>query len=133
MVLYIILGVVVLITFVVLGVLFSTLSKEEQKEEKNTVSITDLGQLKKELSSHVFEQDDSKVIEKGTEIIPVFTPEVSVDPLSSEPQGPLQAPDEVKPPSLEDETYKKRAQELEDELHYFAKKRRAVGGSKAND
>ena len=59
MILFIILGAVVLITFVVLGVLFFLLSKE---------------------------------------------------------QSPLQVPSEVKQTSLEDEVYKKRAKELEDEL-----------------
>ena len=49
MVLFIILGVVVLITFVVLGVLSFLLSQEEQRQK--AVRITDFSQLKEQLSS----------------------------------------------------------------------------------
>jgi len=62
------------------------------------------------MSSQVFEQKDFNVIEKDSEIIPVFTPKVSL---------PTQ---EAVRPSPEDEAYKKRAQELEDELLAISKK-----------
>ena len=110
MVLFIILGVVVLITAVVLGVLFFMLGKEGAQAEQKVVPITDLNQIKSGLSSQLFEQNSSKVIEKGSEIIPVFTPKVSLPTLES-----VQ-------PSAEDEKYKKRAQQLEDELLAIAKK-----------
>ncbi len=97
MVLFIILGVVVLITFVVLGVLFFLLSKEEKKkEEEKAIPVTDLDQLKKDLSSQ--------------------------GPISSTSRSSFQVPSEVKQSSLEDEKYKKRAQELEDELLAISKK-----------
>ena len=55
MVLFIILGAVVLIAFVVLGVLFYMLSKEGQKkEEEKAVPVTDLEQLKKEITHQAF-------------------------------------------------------------------------------
>ena len=75
---FIILGTVVLIAFVVLGALFYMLSKEGQKKEEKVVPITDLEQLKKDFSPHLFEQKDPKVLEKGPEIIPVLTPKVSL-------------------------------------------------------
>ena len=52
MVLFIILGAVVLIAFAVLGFLFFMLSKEGQKKRmKKLFPLTDLEQLKRELSS----------------------------------------------------------------------------------
>jgi hypothetical protein len=102
LVLFIILGVVVLITIVVLGVLFFMLGKEGQKkEEEKIVPLTDLEQLKKELSSGLLEPQKPAVDDTG--IVPLYESKVSL---------PMQ---EVRSP-LEDETYKKRAKELEDEL-----------------
>jgi len=110
MVLFIILGVVVLITFSVLGVLFYMLNKEGQKkEEEKAVPVTDMEQLKKDLSTQLFEPSDGKVVEKDSEIIPVFQPKVSL-------------PTQEAQPSIEDEAYKKRAQTLEDELLAISKK-----------
>jgi chromosome segregation ATPase len=110
MILFIILGVVVLITFIVLGVLFFMLNKEGQKREhEKAVPVTDLEELKRELSSKLFEQDEVKGPGKGPEIIPPFTPKVAL---------PLQESQ----PASEDATYNKRAQELEDELLSISKK-----------
>ena len=78
MVLFIILGVVVLITFVVLGVLFFMLGKEGQKKKKKGVPVTDLNQLKKELSSGLFERINPRSSEEDSEIIPAFEPKVSL-------------------------------------------------------
>jgi len=108
MVLFIILGVVVLMTFIVLGVLFFMLSKEGQKTEE-AVPVTDLTQLKKELSNQLFEQNDLRTVEKGNEVIPVFEAKVSL-------------PTQEAQPSKEDDAYKKRAQQLEDELLAISKK-----------
>jgi len=104
--LFIILGVVVLLTLALLGFLFFMLAKEGQKkEEEQAVPVRDLEQLKQELTSHLFEQNDQKVIEKDSEIIPVFQPKMIIPA------------NEVKPtPSPEDDAYKKRARQLEDEL-----------------
>jgi len=92
MVLYIFLGVVVIITFVVLGILFNTLSKEgQQKEDEKVVPLTDFSQLKDEVSLNlpVEHKPDLKATED--EIIPV-------------------------PPAVELDTYKKRVLELEGEI-----------------
>ena len=62
MVLFIILGAVVLIAIVVLAVLFFMLNKEGKKEEEQAVPLTDLNQLKKELSSGLLEPKVSKVV-----------------------------------------------------------------------
>jgi chromosome segregation ATPase len=86
MLLFILLGVIVLITFVILGVLFFTISKE------------------------------------GEEKVELYT-----GPISSGSQSPLQMQSEVKQASIEDEVYKKRAQELEGEL--LAITRKAAGQS----
>ena len=104
MLLMIILGVVVLVTFVVLGVLFFMLSKEGQhKDDEKVVPLTDLSQLKKEFSS-LLEPQSSKISKIETEIIPPYEPpKVSM---------PTQAPVSI----LEDKDYKDRAKELEDEL-----------------
>jgi hypothetical protein len=106
LVLFIILGVVVLLTLALLGFLFFMLAKEGQKKEEDqqAVPVKDLEQLKKELSTHLFEQNEQRVIEKGSEIIPVFQPKVAL---------PTQ---EAVIPSPEDDAYKKRAKQLEDEL-----------------
>ena len=109
MVLFIILGAVVLTTFIVLGVLSFLLTQEEQKEK--AVRVTDFSQLKEKLSSQVFEQDHVKVIEKDSEIIPIFTPKAPVQAQSDPSKSVAE-----KRPSLEDEIYKKRAQKLEEEL-----------------
>ena len=113
MVLYIIIGVVVAMTVAILGVLFFILGKEgaklQEKREDKAVPITDLDQLKSGLSSQLFEQHDTKVIEKGSEIIPVFTAKVSLPT-----QEAAVNPDEEK--------YKLRAQHLEDELLAISKK-----------
>jgi chromosome segregation ATPase len=104
MILFIILGVVVLITFVVLGVLFFMLSKEGQnKKEEKAVPVVDLNQLKKELSSGLLTPQNPKVAVDELKIIPPFEPKVSI---------PTQ---ETLVPA-EDDAYKKRVQELENEL-----------------
>ena len=115
MVLFIILGIVVFITFLVLGFLFYMLSKEGQINEE-AVPITDFNQLKKALSVHLFEQNISKVFKNKSEIIPVFEAKVNIDPLP--PASSIESPEqnEVKLPPLGDDAYKKRAQELEDKL-----------------
>jgi DNA repair exonuclease SbcCD ATPase subunit len=92
--LFIILGVIVLITIAVLGFLFYTFNKEGQEKEK-AVPVTDFEQLKKELSS---------------------------GQISTTAQNFPQERKEEKQPSLEDETHKKRIQELEDELFALSKK-----------
>ena len=51
MALFIVLGVVVLMTFIVLGFLFFMLDKEGQKEEEKAVPVTDLSQLRREVSA----------------------------------------------------------------------------------
>ncbi|MBF0571912.1 MAG: hypothetical protein HQL12_08605 [Candidatus Omnitrophica bacterium] len=122
MVLFIVLGVVVVISFVILGVLFFLLRKEAQKEQSKAVPVTDLAQLKKELSSQLFEINENKVLDNGTEVIPVFQPKVSIDSISSISQSSLQGQSQDKQPSLEDDAYKKRAHELEDELRAISQK-----------
>ena len=70
MLLYIILGAIVLITFVVLGVLFYTLSNEgKEKESDKVVPLTNFNQHKNDFpsalpESHTFKvaQDDSEVM-----------------------------------------------------------------------
>jgi chromosome segregation ATPase len=110
MILFIILGAVVLLTFAVLGVLFFMLNKEGQKREnEKVVPITDLEQLKKELSSKLFEQDDIKITEEAPEIVAEFTPKVSL-------------PTQETQVFAGDEAYKKRARALEDELQSISKK-----------
>jgi len=121
MVLFIILGVVVLMTFGVLGVLFFMLGKEGQrKEEERAVPVTDMAQLKKELSNQLFEPNE-KVVEQGSEIIPVFQPKVGLPTQESKIFEDVKVSIEAKP-SLEDEAYKRRAQQLEDELLAISKK-----------
>jgi len=107
MILFIILGVVVFITFIVLGVLFFMLSREAQKkeEEKKAVPLTDLNQLKKDLSMGLLEPQKPKAPRLEAEIIPPFEPKVSL------PTQAVQVPIPV-----EDDVYKKRAKELEEEL-----------------
>lgn len=123
MVLFIILGVIVFITFVVLGVLFYMLSKEGEKNDNDkAVPVTDLDQLRNEISSHLFEQSDSRVVEKGSETIPVFETKPLKDPIPSISQGSLYTLGAEKQPSLEDDAYKKRAEKLEDELLAISKK-----------
>jgi chromosome segregation ATPase len=103
MMLFIILGVVVLVTFVVLGALFFMLGKEGEKKDATAVPVTDLDQLKKEFSSEIHEGQTPKVSTDNFEIIPPFEPKVSL---------PTQKADSFS----ENDTYKKHAQELEDEL-----------------
>ena len=110
MVLFIILGVVVLLAVALLGVLFFILGKEGQKrEDEKAVPVTDFVQLKKELSSQLLEPNKFTVFEKEPDVIPPFTPQVSL---------PTQ---EVRSP-IEDDAYKKRAQALEDELRIISQK-----------
>jgi chromosome segregation ATPase len=110
MVLFIILGVIVLITFVVLGFLFYMLSKEGKKEEEKAVPVTDLDQLKKELSSGpALLKPQTNKTEDDPGIIPAFVPKVTM------PTQPAVTP-------LENENYKQRAQELENELKIISQK-----------
>ena len=110
MVFFIILGAVVLITFIVLGILFYTLSKEGQKkDEDKAVPLTDLNQLKKELSSGLLEPQNPQVPKEESEIIPAFVPKVLL---------PVQ---EVQS-SADEDSYKKRVQEIENELRTVKQK-----------
>ena len=118
MVLFIILGVIVVITFAVLGVLFFMLGKEGQKKEEQAVPVTDLEELKKELSPGLLDPSILKIKLDESQLISPYEPKVS-----------LPTQEAVSP--VEDEAYKKRAQELEDEL--FAISKKAAGQSdKAN-
>ncbi len=109
MVLFIILGMVVLIAIVVLGVLFFMLSKEGQtKDDEKAVPLRDLTHINKEFSSSTLGASD-KGTEDDQDVIPAFVPKVAL---------PTQ---EVKAP-LEDDTYKKRSLELEEELRAITKK-----------
>jgi len=109
MLLYIILGAIVLITFVVLGVLFYTLSNEgKSKEDVKAVPVADFNQLKKEVSSGVIEPQMPKVPQNDSDIIPAFVPKAS--PVTSFGQS-----------SFEDDSSKKRIEELEDELRAIKK------------
>jgi DNA repair exonuclease SbcCD ATPase subunit len=99
MALLIILGVVVVTTFGVLVFLFLMLDKEGKKKEENVVPLTDLSQIKQELS------DVSQVA------VPLATP-VTL---------PVQASQYV----AGEDVYKKRAQELEEELLGISKKAEA--------
>ena len=111
MILFIVLGIIVLMTFGVLGALFFMLAKEGQsKEEEKVVPLTDLAQIKKELSDQLFEPNENKVVEKDNEIIPVYETKI---------QEPV--PEQPPQPSPEDIAYKKRAQQLEDELLAISK------------
>ncbi len=105
MVLFIVLGMVVLVTFVVLGMLFFMLRKEGQKEEK-VVPLTDLQQLRKG-----FSPDFEKPKAPKNDIVPPFEPKVGL---------PLQKTQT--PPAPVDDTFKKRAQELEEELKKISQK-----------
>lgn len=107
--LLIVLGVVVTLAAIVIGVLFFMLSQEGKKVEEKAVPVTDIQELNKKLSSKLFEQNENKVIEKGSEVIPVFSPKVGL---------PVQ---EVQI-SPEDEAYKKKALELEGELRAISQK-----------
>jgi chromosome segregation ATPase len=97
MILFIILGAVVLIAIAVIGVLFFMLEKEGKKEDEKAVPVpvTDLNKLKEEETK----------IETG--IIP---------PLESNISLPTQ---EVQSP-IEEEDYKTRAKELENELQIIS-------------
>ena len=99
MILFIILGAVVLIAIAVIGVLFFMLSKEGQKADEKAVPLTGVDELKKEFSSVLPQQA----------VIPTFEPKVSL------PVQKVEAP-------VEDDAYKKRAQELEEELKLISQK-----------
>lgn len=107
--LFILLGVVVLIALGVLGFLFFMLSKEGQKEEQNVVPLRDFDQIRKELNSGLLEPLKPKDTKNEFDIIPPFEPKVSM------PTQPVVVP-------LENDTYKKRAQELEEELKTISQK-----------
>lgn len=110
MVLFIILGAVVLITLTVLGFLFYMLEREGQnKDEAKAVPLTDLSQLKQEYPSRMLEPEKSKMASIDLKVGPPFEPKVSL---------PVQ---DVRSP-LEDDVYKKRAKELEDELRAISHK-----------
>jgi len=107
MALLIVLGVVVLTTFFVLGFLFFTLDKEGRKEEEKAVPLRDVLQLRRELSD--------------------TPPEGHIPPepqIPSEPQIPKAADESKIMPqySPTEDVYKKRAQELEEELLAVSKK-----------
>ncbi|MBF0504960.1 MAG: hypothetical protein HQL14_07655 [Candidatus Omnitrophica bacterium] len=109
MILLIILGVVVLITVVVLSFLFVMLNKEGQKaQEEKAVPLTDLTQLKRELSSGFLEPQIPKTVTES-DVIPAFVPKVTL------PTQPVKY-------VAGDDIYKKRAQELEDELRGISTK-----------
>jgi len=100
MALLIILGVLVLVTFGVLGFLFFMLDKEGKKKEEVVVPLTDLSQIKRELAD---------VAEVVSEVTPPFVPQMT---------EPIVPPQYV----AQEDTYKKRAQELEEELVGISKK-----------
>ena len=94
MALFIVLGVVVLTTFFVLGFLFFTLDQEGQKEKEKVVPLRDVLQLRQEVSD-----------------------------APAEPQIPKAVDEPAAPKYLATEdVYKKRAQELEEELLAVSKK-----------
>ena len=71
MILYIVLGVVVLLAFIVLGVLFYTLNKEGQsKKEEKFVPATNSDQLNNKSSSGPLEPINVGLKEDDPEIIP---------------------------------------------------------------
>ena len=117
MALFIILGIVVLVTVIVLAALFFMLSKEGQKVQEEAVPVTNIDQLKKDLSTQLFEPNTNKVVERDSEIIPVYQAAVSL------PKEEIQISDDIiiQDPPKED-PYKKRANELEDELRDILKK-----------
>jgi len=119
MVLFIILGVIVLVTLGVLGFLFYMLSKEGQKkEDAKAVPVTDLAQLKKELSPGLHDLPKSQTLEYEAQIIPPFEPKVSL-------------PTQDVIAATEDNEYKKHAQELEEELEAISQKaERQLDGAK---
>jgi chromosome segregation ATPase len=121
MVLFIVLGVIVLITFVVLGVLFYMLGKEGQKEEK-AVPLKDVNQIKKEFSSALLEPQKPKYAADSSETKLPFEPKASVGPVSPESQSILQAESPAVISPLQDDNYKIRAKELEDELRSISQK-----------
>lgn len=81
MILFIVLGAVVLITLLVLGVLFFLLSKEGQKKEELAVPVTDLDELKKELSSEILGIQDPPIELKITLPIPAIQSVVNASPV----------------------------------------------------
>lgn len=109
MVLFIVLGVVVLITIAVLGALFFLLSKEGQKDDEKAVPITEINQLKKELSFGLLEPQKLNTFKDDPKIIPPFEPKVTL---------PIQNTQSA----LEDNKFKMRAQELENELRTISQK-----------
>jgi len=115
MVLFIILGVVVVAAFGALGFVVYTLSQEAQKE-KSAVPVTDLKQLKDELSFAVSALSKQDVSAHEDEVIPAFVPKESVELLSPALPSTPEVPSEVQPAPLEDNASKKRVQELEEEL-----------------
>ncbi len=111
MLLLIILGVVVLLTFAVIGSLFFFLSREKTKLDDGAVPLTDLNQIKKEFSSGLLEPQTPKMTKLETDLAPpVYEPKVSI---------PTAAP---APALSEDDRYKQRAQDLEDELKTITQK-----------
>jgi len=108
MVLFIVLGIVVLITFFVMGFLFLMLDKEGQKTDEKAVPLTDLSQLKRDFSSSLLEPQIPKTVDEPN-VVPAFTPQVSL---------PTQASKYV----AGEDIYKKRARELEEELLNISKK-----------
>ncbi len=110
MVLFIILGIVLFMTFTVIGVLFYLLRKEGQKkDEEKPVSLMDLAQIKKEMSVGLLEPQKPKFPANDPKIIPPYEPKVSL------PTQEVQSP-------LGDDPYKKRVQDLEEELRTISQK-----------
>jgi len=108
MVLFIILGVVVLITLVVIGMLFLMLGKEGKKEEVAVpIPVKEYSQIKKEIYTPAPQQPNSKILK---EVPPeAFIPKVTL---------PTQSTQTL----YGDNAYKHRFQELEDELLNISKK-----------
>jgi len=110
MILFVILGIIVFITVVVIGVLFYMLGQEGQKkEEEKAVPVKDFNELKKEFSKAMPEPQRPLVSEEEPEVLMPYEPKLSLP--TQEVQVPLEAPTPA-----EEDAYKKRAQELEDEL-----------------
>ena len=110
MLLYIILGAIVSITFVVLGILFYTLSNEgKDKEEDKAVPLTNFNQHKNDLPSTSPKSQTFKAPQDDSEVIPASMPKVS-------------SATAFEQTSLEDDASKKRIQALEDELRAIKQK-----------
>ena len=106
-------GIVLLITVSVLGFLFFLLNQEGQKkEEEKIVPLTDLDQLRKEFSLGASELKAKGLVAERESVFPLQPQAVPASPVAA--QSLAGATD----------AYKKRAEELEEELKTIAQKAR---------